>query len=269
MAIVKVSEDVESELAKIIQEEYDNCKDETFYVGLSGGSFPALLIKSLKKLQNIDWKKWLFFFCDERCVPSADPESTFGTFKKLLSPIDASLPISLSQFVTIDPALKSTKVAEDYVSKMRQRFDGFPKFNIVFLGLGPDGHTCSLFPDHRLLKVSSRCSQTYREHVVYSRSILYNPMLTQLSLLYMIQETTKWVAYIGDSPKPPPERITMTLPILNNSKLALFVVTGEAKAQVVKDILTDKKQLPAALVKPNQGTLMWLLDKAAGSKINV
>lgn len=158
MAVVKVLEDekLEAELLALIQEAYqDAVDDELFYVGVSGGSFPYLLVKVLKQLKNIDWKKWLFFFCDERCVPSTSPDSTFGVFRKLLEPIDERLPIYLNQFITIDPSLKSSKIAEDYLSKMRQRFEGasLPRFHILFLGVGPDGHTCSLFPEHRLLKV--------------------------------------------------------------------------------------------------------------------
>lgn len=160
MATVEVVEKdkLEEKLVKIIQEVYNaNVKDEIFYVGLSGGSLPQLLVKVFRQLENIDWKKWLFFFCDERCVSSTSPDSTFGTYKTLLDSIDERLPVSLNQFITIDPSLKSSKVAQDYLSKMRQRFEGasLPKFHILFLGLGPDGHTCSLFPGHRLLKVRS------------------------------------------------------------------------------------------------------------------
>lgn len=159
MATIKVveNEKLEGELLALVQETYNNnSKDDIFYVGVSGGSLPPLLIKVLKRVENVDWKKWLFFFCDERCVSSTSPDSTFGTFRKLLEPIDERLPLSLNQFITIDASLKSSKVAEDYLSKMRQRFEGasLPRFHILFLGLGPDGHTCSLFPGHRLLKVS-------------------------------------------------------------------------------------------------------------------
>lgn len=149
-------EKLESELIQLVQEAYDSSNDELFYVGLSGGSLPPLLIKVFKQLKNIDWKKWLFFFCDERCVSSTSPDSTFGAYKKLLFPASPELDIYLNQFITIDPALKSSKVAEDYLSKMRQRFEGtsLPRFHILFLGVGEDGHTCSLFPGHRLLKVS-------------------------------------------------------------------------------------------------------------------
>lgn len=160
---IKVVENevMDQELMNIIYEAYnspENAKDEIFFVGVSGGSLPAMLIRVFKQMKDIDWKKWLFFFCDERCVPSSSDESTFGTFKRLLEPPDERLPLCLSQFVTIDPSLKSSKVAEDYLSKVRQRFDNasnLPRFHILFLGLGPDGHTCSLFPNHRLLKVSN------------------------------------------------------------------------------------------------------------------
>lgn len=157
MAIVKVADNVEDELLRIIQDSYNaSSQDDTFYVGLSGGSLPSLLVKTLKRMENVDWKKWLFFFCDERCVSTTSPDSTFGVYKQLIEPVDERLPLSLNQFITIDPALKSSKVAEDYLSKMRARFDkaNLPSFHILFLGLGPDGHTCSLFPGHKLLKVS-------------------------------------------------------------------------------------------------------------------
>lgn len=159
MATIKVASNdkIDEELLAIIQEAYDaNKDDETFFVGLSGGSLPPMLIRVLKQMKNVDWKKWLFFFCDERCVPSSSQDSTFGVFRNLLEPVDERLPLSLNQFITIDPGLKSGKVAEDYLSKMRQRFDknSTPRFHILFLGLGPDGHTCSLFPGHKLLKVS-------------------------------------------------------------------------------------------------------------------
>jgi 6-phosphogluconolactonase len=237
MASVKVvdNEQLDEELKKIIRAAYDeSARDEYFFVGVSGGSLPKMLVRVLKQMENVDWKKWLFFFCDERVVPSASEESTFGTYKRLLEPPDERLPLSLSQFVAINPGLKSKKVAEDYLSKMRQRFDNasnLPRFHLLLLGLGPDGHTCSLFPGHRLLK------------------------------------ETKWIAYIEDSPKPPPERITMTLPVINNAKYCVFVATGENKADVIKEILEDKKPYPAGMVQPHSGKLIWLMDKAAGSKL--
>lgn len=82
-----------------------------------------------------------------------------------------------------------------------------------------------------------------------------------------MKETSKWLAFIGDSPKPPPERVTMTFPVINNAKLCIFVATGESKSQVIKEILEDKKPLPAGMVQLTNGKLVWLLDKSAGSKL--
>lgn len=234
--LVVEGEKLDNELKKVIQEAYDDASsDETFFVGVSGGSMPPMLIRVLKQMEGVDWKKWLFFFCDERCVDSSSELSTFGAYRRLLETPDERLPLCLSQFVAIDPSLKPSKVAEDYLSKVRQRFDNasnMPRFHLLLLGLGPDGHTCSLFPNHRLLK-----------------------------------ENNKWISYITDSPKPPPERITMTFPVLNNAKYCVFVTTGENKAQVIKEILEEKKPYPAALVQPHSGKLVWLMDKEAGSKL--
>lgn len=158
-------EALQQELISLIKTSYENQsnKNSEFDVGLSGGSLPKLLVKTWEAIDGIDWKKWRFFFCDERCVSYDSPDSTYGVYRDLIfkdAGTNDKLPISLSQFVTIDPSLKSSKCADDYLSKVRKHFnlpiDGttIPTFDILFLGVGPDGHTCSLFPNHRLLKVS-------------------------------------------------------------------------------------------------------------------
>lgn len=93
------------------------------------------------------------------------------------------------------------EAARDYIQKMAVHFppDELPRFHLLLLGMGPDGHTCSLFPGHRLL-----------------------------------DETSVWVAPITDSPKPPPSRITLTFPVLNNAECCAFAMTGQSKAEMVK-----------------------------------
>lgn len=95
------------------------------------------------------------------------------------------------------------EAARDYIQKMAVHFppDELPRFHLLLLGMGPDGHTCSLFPGHRLL-----------------------------------DETSVWVAPITDSPKPPPSRITLTFPVLNNAECCAFAMTGQSKAEMVKVI---------------------------------
>lgn len=144
------------EFRKVVQKAVDDHDGHYFTVGLSGGSLPAILAEVLPTI-NTEWKKWRFFFCDERLVSFSDPESTFGAYRSIVVPKISE--ISLNQFITIDPSLNSWAAANDYLSKMKQIFSrkteiDFPRFDLLFLGMGPDGHTCSLFPNHPLLKVS-------------------------------------------------------------------------------------------------------------------
>ncbi|XP_034647922.1 6-phosphogluconolactonase isoform X1 [Trachemys scripta elegans] len=181
------------------------------------------------------WRSWVLAFCDERLVPVEDPESTYGAYKThLLSKIS----IPENQVVIINPSLPVEEAASDYAEKLKEAFQGenMPVFDLLILGIGPDGHTCSLFPDHPLL-----------------------------------QEKEKIVASISDSPKPPPERITLTLPVLNAARTVVFVATGESKAAILKRILEgdEENPLPAALVQPHTGKLHWFLDESAAKELTV
>lgn len=109
----------------------------------------------------------------------------------------------------------------------------FPVFDIILLGMGPDGHTASLFPDHELLNESDR-----------------------------------WVAYVEDSPKPPPKRITLTFPVINHAARVAFVATGKEKAEILSKVIdTPEAGLPASRVKPAQGQLYFFTDDAATEKL--
>lgn len=210
-----------------------------FALGLSGGSLVSMLARDLPAAAAPagpdSLARWTLGFCDERLVPFDHAESTYGLYRTHLL---SRLPVPDSQVITIDPQLPVEAAAEDYARKLRQAFQGdaVPVFDLLLLGVGPDGHTCSLFPDHPLL-----------------------------------QERDRIVAPISDSPKPPPQRVTLTLPVLNAARTVVFVATGEGKASVLKRILEDKDgaPLPAALVQPHTGTLCWFLDEAAARLLSV
>ncbi|XP_072255778.1 6-phosphogluconolactonase isoform X2 [Pyxicephalus adspersus] len=205
----------------------------SFSLGLSGGSLVSLLTRELTKTTGLDTKGWKVAMCDERLVPFTDPESTYGEYLRQLIPSEK---LSESQFITIDPSLSVEECAADYTKKLREILPGndIPVFDMLILGVGPDGHTASLFPGHSLLQV-----------------------------------TDQIVAPISDSPKPPAQRITLTLPVINAAKTVVFVATGDGKAAVLKRILQEEESdpLPAARVSPVNGTLLWFLDETAAQHL--
>ncbi|XP_011495319.1 PREDICTED: 6-phosphogluconolactonase [Ceratosolen solmsi marchali] len=200
--------------------------EDIFKIGLSGGSMVKFLSEGLPSIST-DWSKWRFFFCDERIVSFENGESTYGLYRASLI---GKVPINEDQFIKIDPDLSAEDASKDYIKKMSVYFppDSIPRFDVLLLGMGPDGHTCSLFPNHRLL-----------------------------------EETSLWVCPINDSPKPPSSRITLTFPVINNARACIFGVTGASKKEMVKRILKEKENLPATRVQPTNGILYWILDKDA------
>lgn len=150
--------DLINELAGLLAKCYHANNDDIFTVGLSGGSLVTLMSKVFPIMKGIDWKKWRFFFCDERLVSFDDSESTYGTYWKAIEPLAKSLPLSEEQFITINSQLDGDDAANDYVEKIKKnaiidKNCNLPKFHILLLGMGPDGHTASLFPGHKLLEV--------------------------------------------------------------------------------------------------------------------
>ncbi|KAM9312875.1 6-phosphogluconolactonase [Gastrophryne carolinensis] len=208
---------------------HESRSKSNFCLGLSGGSLVQLLSQELPKTAGLNTEGWKVAMCDERLVPFTDPESTYGEYLRHLVPLGL---LSESQFITIDPSLSVEDAAAEYAKKLREIFPGndLPSFDMLILGLGPDGHTASLFPGHSLLQV-----------------------------------TDQIVAPISDSPKPPPQRVTLTLPVINAAKTVVFVATGEGKAPILKRILQseDPDPLPAARVAPVKGKLLWFLDEPA------
>ncbi|KAK1421451.1 hypothetical protein QVD17_23795 [Tagetes erecta] len=217
----------------------------SFTVVLSGGS----LIKSLRKLveapyvESIDWSKWHVFWVDERVVPKNHHHSNYLlAYDGFLSKV----PIPCGNVYAINDALSAEAAADDYETCVKHLIhnniisvsetSGLPKFDLMLLGMGPDGHVASLFPGHPLLK-----------------------------------EKKKWVAFIKESPKPPPERITFTFPVINSSANIALVVAGASKAHPVHVTLGngngEDEVLPVQMVSPDEGKLTWFLDKDAASKL--
>ncbi|KAK3511828.1 hypothetical protein QTP70_024844 [Hemibagrus guttatus] len=223
----------------------------SFSLGLSGGSLVSLLSKELPAVPNMDCSRWLVGFCDERLVPFDDPESTYGLYK---SQLFTKLNIPDDRVVAIDPSLPVQQCAEDYASKLSKALDTqqTPVFDMLLLGMGPDGHTCSLFPDHPLLQILDE-----------SRKLCW--------------KSRSPVAPISDSPKPPPQRVTLTLPVVNAARCVVFVSTGGSKATVLKACIKraqvleggDGPVLPAALVAPTHGELFWLVDEPAAASLTL
>ena len=181
-----------------------------------------------------DWANWHVFYCDERHVPFGNEDSTHGYFKtNLYDHVD----IKPENIYSIDPSVDVSAAAVDYVAKIKRLYpgEGLPRFDLLLLGMGPDGHTCSLFPGHPGL-----------------------------------EEDQKLIIPITDSPKPPPSRITMTFPVLNNAANVMVVTTGASKAEAVKKCLRPEAGvtlLPTGRVKPTNGKLTWYLDEAAAELV--
>ncbi|KAK7350960.1 hypothetical protein VNO77_10047 [Canavalia gladiata] len=237
-------EDLAVALAKYVADLSNKFTAErgAFTVCLSGGSLINYLRKLLEPpyVDSLEWSKWHVFWLDERVVPKTHEDSNYKlAFDGLLSKV----PIPPGNVYAINDALSAEGAADDYETCLRHLVksnvilssaSGFPKFDLQLLGMGPDGHVASLFPGHPLL-----------------------------------QENKKWVTFIKDSPKPPPERITFTFPVINSSAYAALVVTGSGKADAVHSVLRGSQnsvKLPAALVSP-EGELKWFLDKGAASKL--
>lgn len=250
LSVFPTEEELAATLAKYTAELSDRFTRErgAFTVVLSGGS----LIKALRKLtespylESLDWSKWHVFWVDERVVKKDHPDSNY---KLALDGFLSKVPIPPNQVYAINDTLPPEGAAEDYELRLKKLVwdhvisvvptSGLPRFDLMLLGMGPDGHVASLFPGHPLLK-----------------------------------EDQKWVTYIKDSPKPPPERITFTFPVINASAYVAMVVTGSGKAGAVHKALSGgantgfTDRLPVEMVQLDQGEFTWFTDKAAVSMLD-
>jgi 6-phosphogluconolactonase len=200
-------------------------------VALSGGSTPKHLYSLLASpdyKNQISWKNVQLFWGDERCVPPDHPESNFRMVQEALL---SKVKIPAANIHRMPGERQAQEAAAEY-EKDLQRFFGLesgalPRFDLILLGIGEDGHTASLFPG------SDALNET--KHLVVA------PFVAKLS------------SY----------RLTLTLPVLNHAAEVWFLVTGASKADAVERILSGSSDLPAAKVQPVDGRLTWFVTRDA------
>lgn len=205
-----------------------------FAVVLAGGSTPKATYDVLARdyADSLDWSKVHVFFGDERTVPPDHEDSNYRTAREtLLSRI------YVGSVHRMRCELPPEEAAAAYEEELREFFgpDELPSFDLILLGLGKDGHTASLFPETSALDVTDRW-------------VVVNPVL-----------------------KLETARLTLTIPVMNAAKAATFLVAGEDKARVLKEILEgdgDPRGCPAKFIRPESGDLTWMVDEAAAKRLS-
>jgi 6-phosphogluconolactonase len=207
-----------------------------FSVALSGGSTPKSLYSLLAAdYAGFEWSRTFLFFGDERHVPPTDADSNYRMVNEsLLGKIDIP---AANVFRVKAEKPDAAAAAADYEAQMRKFFalspGQFPRFDLILLGMGPDGHTASLFPGSEGLKEQSKL-------------VIAN-----------------WVE------KFKTHRISFTFPVLNNAAEVMFMASGPDKADMVHQVLEGRNEppYPSQQVRPADGRLLWMLDEAAAKEL--
>lgn len=209
-------------------------------IAISGGGAPKPVFEALADpaqswRARMPWDKLEIFWVDERCVPPDDPNSNYNMARKAM--LDRA-PLAPAQVHRMEGELEPEAAAARYESGLRSTFrlEGaeMPRFDLIQLGLGANGHTASLFPHSAALHESGRLA----------------------------------VANLTDAEQP--WRLTLTAPVINRGADVFFLVSDRDKAQVLKDVFLgprDPERLPSQLIRPASGILTLLLDKAAAAQL--
>lgn len=207
----------------------------TFSIGLSGGSTPKKLYELLANpnkefFGQAPWDRTHYFWTDERHVAPDHPESNYRMANEAML---AHVPVPNDNVHRVLGELTSAQeAATQYQSQLTMFFGELPRLDLVLLGMGTDGHTASIFPGSEVL--------TEKRRLV----------------------SAPWVEKLNSY------RITLTLPVLNNANAVVFLVSGEEKADILREVLKGPDaRFPAQAIQPTHGTLRWLLDSAAGSRL--
>jgi 6-phosphogluconolactonase len=211
-----------------------------FAIALSGGSTPKNLFTLIaaNASASLPWEKVFFFWGDERHVPPDDPDSNYRMASEALL---SKVPIPPTNIFPIPAGNPDAAAAAEAYEETLRKFFGlgpgeFPRFDLILLGMGPDGHTASLFPETAALREKSRLV------------------------------VANWVEKLKTS------RITFTLPVLNAARCVAFLVSGADKAAVLHEVLegdAPPDKYPSKLVKPSDGKLIWFVDRAAASQLSM
>lgn len=203
-----------------------------YYVVLAGGSTPKATYQLLAQPEyaaRLDWSKTHLFWGDERCVEPDDVQSNYRMVREALL---NHIPITMDNVHRIQGEIQPHEAAEQYEKLLRRIWSNadWPRFDLVLLGMGDDGHTASLFPHTAALHENKRwVAANYVERV------------------------GMW-------------RVTLTAPAINHAACVAFMVTGASKAARLKEVLNGvykPQELPAQLIAPTDGDLLWLLDADA------
>jgi 6-phosphogluconolactonase len=238
---VRVFDDAEA-VARAATETFARLASEavgergTFSVALSGGTTPRRVYELLAGEEfrdAVQWPKVHVFFGDERTVPPDHAESNYRMASEALL---SRVPVPSENVHRIEGLGDAAANASDYESVMRGFFGDveWPRFDLVLLGMGDDGHTASLFPNTAALEESR------------------------------VWVAPNWVEKLGAW------RITLTAPAINAARRVVFLITGASKAERLREVLNgvhDPSRLPSQIIRPRDGALRWYVDRAAAAKL--
>lgn len=234
----------QSDLFRAAAIEFAECATQAvrgrgrFTVALSGGSTPRGMFSLLAsgEIPNIPWDKIYFFWGDERHVP---PDSSESNYRMANEAMLSKVPVPAENIFRIPAEGKDANVVANTYEQTIQRFFAlkpgeFPRFDLILLGMGPDGHTASLFPGTAALEEAKRIF------------------------------VANWVEKMGDF------RFTLTYPAINHAAEVAFLVSGADKAATLQQVLENKNAgLPSQKIQPQSRKLLWFADQAAAASLKI
>lgn len=238
LVVYRDPEELADRFADQLMEWIAESSGKRFDLAISGGSTPNLLFAALasKYAGSKNWSQTHFWWVDERMVPADDPESNFGVaWKMLLSKIN----IPAQNIHRIKGECNPYQEASGYASQIREEVamkDGWPRFDLILLGIGDDGHTASIFPNQMEL--------IYNEHI----------------------------CEVATHPASHQQRVTLTGITLNSAARICFLVTGSNKSERLSEIWLGQEKgqcLPAYHIHPVGGELLWITDQQASQLITI